>query len=83
MKSKAPLLDRNLAEMAGVVGGAAIADLAINGRNWANLRFLAPGAVDDGGGNQRITYYWQLIGCRVGIECCKRREVLCVNSLFA
>ena len=83
MKSTAPLLDRNSAEMAGVGGGASIEDLPVNGCNRANLLVLAPGAIDDGGGNQRITYYGQLIGCRVGIECCKRREVLCVNSLFA
>lgn len=53
VKSTAPLLDRNSAEMAGVVGGAAIEDLPVNGRNWANLLTLAPGAIDDGGGNQR------------------------------
>jgi hypothetical protein len=53
VKSTAPLLDRNSAEMAGVVGGAAIEDLPVNGRNWANLLVLAPGAIDDGGGNQR------------------------------
>lgn len=33
VKAVAPLLGRNSAEMAGVVGGAAIADLAVNGRN--------------------------------------------------
>jgi len=53
VKSTAPLLDRNSAEMAGVVGGAAIEDLPVNGRNWANLLVLPPGAIDDGGGNQR------------------------------
>jgi hypothetical protein len=53
VKSTAPLLDRNSAEMAGVVGGAAIEGLPVNGRNWANLLVLAPGALDDGGGNQR------------------------------
>ena len=53
VRSTAPLLDRNSAEMAGVVGGAAIENLPVNGRNWANLLVLAPGAIDDGGGNQR------------------------------
>jgi carboxypeptidase family protein/TonB-dependent receptor-like protein len=53
VKSTAPLLDRNSAEMAGVVGGASIENLPVNGRNWANLLTLAPGAIDDGGGNQR------------------------------
>jgi Carboxypeptidase regulatory-like domain/TonB-dependent Receptor Plug Domain len=53
VRSTAPLLDRNSAEMAGVVGGAAIENLPVNGRNWANLLVLVPGAIDDGGGNQR------------------------------
>ena len=83
MKSTAPLLDRNSAEMAGVGGGAGIEDLPANGRNPANLLVLATGPIGDRGGNQRTMYGWQLIGSRVGIECCKRREVLCVNSLFA
>ncbi len=53
VKSTAPLLDRSSADLGGVVGGAAIGDLPVNGRNWANLLTLAPGALDDGGGNQR------------------------------
>ena len=48
-----PLLDSNSADMAGVVGAAAIENLPVNGRNWANLLVLAPGTIDDGGGNQR------------------------------
>jgi hypothetical protein len=53
VKGTAPLLERNSAELGEVVGGAQIADLPVNGRNWANLLVLAPGAIDDGGGNQR------------------------------
>jgi len=53
VKGTAPLLESNSAELAGVVGGAQIANLPVNGRNWANLLVLAPGAIDDGGGNQR------------------------------
>jgi len=53
VKSAAPLLDRNTAEVAGIVGTASIENLPVNGRNWANLLVLAPGALDDGGGNQR------------------------------
>jgi hypothetical protein len=53
VKATAPLLDSNSAEMSGVVGTAAIENLPVNGRNWANLLVLAPGAIDDGGGNQR------------------------------
>jgi carboxypeptidase family protein/TonB-dependent receptor-like protein len=53
VQSTAPLLDRSTADTAGVVGRAAIENLPVNGRNWANLLVLAPGAIDDGGGNQR------------------------------
>jgi len=53
VKATAPLLERNSAELGGVVGSADIANLPTNGRNWANLLVLAPGAIDDGGGNQR------------------------------
>ena len=53
VKAAASLLDRNSAEIAGVVGSASIENLPVNGRNWANLLVLAPGAIDDGGGNQR------------------------------
>jgi Carboxypeptidase regulatory-like domain len=49
----APLLDRNSAEVAGIVGTNQIENLPVNGRNWANLLVLAPLAIDDGGGNQR------------------------------
>lgn len=53
VQSTAPLLDRNNADVGGVVGGATIENLPVNGRNWANLLVLVPGAIDDGGGNQR------------------------------
>ncbi|PYV29003.1 MAG: hypothetical protein DMG24_00365 [Acidobacteria bacterium] len=48
-----PLLERNTGELGGVIGRAEILDLPVNGRNWAGLLLLAPGAIDDGGGNQR------------------------------
>jgi len=53
VKAAASLLDRNSAEIASVVGSTSIENLPVNGRNWANLLVLAPGAIDDGGGNQR------------------------------
>jgi len=43
-RATATLPDRNSAEMAGVVVGVAIEDLPVNGRHWANLPVLAPGA---------------------------------------
>ena len=53
VKGTAPLLERNSAELGGVVGSSQIVNLPVNGRNWASLLLLAPGAIDDGGGNQR------------------------------
>jgi hypothetical protein len=53
VRGTAPLLDRNSAEVAGIVGANQIENLPVNGRNWANLLVLAPLAIDDGGGNQR------------------------------
>src|SRR5262249_28251377 len=45
VKSASSLLDRNSAEISGVVGSASIETLPVNGRNWANLLILAPGAI--------------------------------------
>ncbi len=53
VKSTAPLLERTSAELAGVVQSTEIQNLPVNGRNWASLLMLAPGAIDDGGGDQR------------------------------
>ncbi len=53
VNATAPLLERSSAELAGVVTSQQIQDLPTNGRNWANLLLLAPGAIDDGGGDQR------------------------------
>jgi hypothetical protein len=53
VEDPAPLLERNTAELGGVIGSAEIQYIPVNGRNWANLLVLAPGALDDGGGNQR------------------------------
>jgi len=50
VKDVAPLLDRNSAEMAGVVGTSSVEDLPVNGRNWANLLVLGTGRIDYGGG---------------------------------
>src|SRR5207247_2824001 len=37
----------------GVITEQQIKEIPINGRNWATLLVLAPGAIDDGGGDQR------------------------------
>jgi len=53
VKATPPLLESSSAELAGTIGSGQIENLPVNGRNWANLLVLVPGAQDDGGGNQR------------------------------
>jgi carboxypeptidase family protein/TonB-dependent receptor-like protein len=53
VKANAVLLERSSAELGSVVDTSEIANLPTNGRNWANLLVLVPGAIDDGGGDQR------------------------------
>ena len=40
-------------QLSGVINTQQIASIPVNGRNWATLLVLAPGAIDDGGGDQR------------------------------
>src|SRR2546425_4394049 len=49
----APELDRVTPTISGIIGSAQIDELPTNGRNWASLLIFVPGAVDDGGGDQR------------------------------
>jgi carboxypeptidase family protein len=54
MEVKAPLsLDETSPELSGVIDTEEIQSIPVNGRNWASLLLLAPGAIDDGGGDQR------------------------------
>ncbi len=46
-------LNRTSAEEGIVIEAPQIADIPLNGRNWATLMTLAPGAVNSGGGQQR------------------------------
>ena len=46
-------LNRTSAEQGIVIEAPQIADIPLNGRNWATLMTLAPGAVNAGGGQQR------------------------------
>ena len=46
-------LEETSPELSGVIKKQEIEALPVNGRNWASLLLLAPGAVDDGGGDQR------------------------------
>lgn len=46
-------LDQASATLGGAIQNEALQDLPLNGRNWASLTALIPGAIDSGGGNQR------------------------------
>ncbi len=46
-------LNRSNAEIAGVIEAPQIREIPLNGRNWATLMTLAPGAVNTGNGGQR------------------------------
>jgi hypothetical protein len=46
-------LDETSASFSGAVEERAIMDLPLNGRNWASLTALVPGAIDQGGSGQR------------------------------
>lgn len=46
-------LDETSAAFSGAVERRAILDLPLNGRNWASLTALVPGAIDQGGSGQR------------------------------
>lgn len=52
VSATAVTLDRDSASTGGLVSREQIKDLPINGRNWAGLMILVPGAVNTGGGNQ-------------------------------
>ncbi len=46
-------LDLTSASVGGVVSGTQIRELPVNGRSWATLMTLTPGAIDSGTGTQR------------------------------
>jgi hypothetical protein len=50
--AEAPIAQTNAA-VTGVIGGGQIQNLPVNGRSWASLMSLIPGAVDTGGNDQR------------------------------
>jgi hypothetical protein len=53
VQGAAQALDNTNAEIAGVLQSRQVNDIPINGRDWATLMTLAPGAVNLGGGGQR------------------------------
>jgi hypothetical protein len=46
-------LDTNSAAVASVIQSAQVQDIPLNGRNWATLMVLAPGAIDTGDSDQK------------------------------
>lgn len=48
-----PVLNETTSDLSGIVTTAELEQLPTNGRNWAALLVLVPGAIDDGGGDQR------------------------------
>jgi len=53
IKAETGPAERSSAEQATVISTVQIANLPVNGRDWAGLTLLAPFAQDDGGGDQR------------------------------
>src|SRR5947207_1981694 len=51
--ASAQTLETNNAEIATVIRSEQVSDIPINGRDWATLMTLSPGAVNLGGGGQR------------------------------
>jgi Carboxypeptidase regulatory-like domain/TonB dependent receptor len=47
------LIDRNTSAVTGLIERVQANELPLNGRNWASLAALVPGAIDTGGSNQR------------------------------
>jgi hypothetical protein len=48
-----PQVDRSSAALSEGIEQRAVQDLPLNGRNWASLTALVPGAIDQGGSTQR------------------------------
>src|SRR5260370_19563401 len=53
VQGAAQALDNTNAEIAGVLQSQQVNDIPINGRDWATLMTLAPGAINLGAGGQR------------------------------
>ncbi len=46
-------LETNNAQVGGVMENRQLSDIPVNGRNWATLELLVPGAINSGSGGQR------------------------------
>jgi hypothetical protein len=52
VQATAEVLERSDAQIGTVVESEQLRDIPVNGRNWATLMMLAPGAINVGGGSQ-------------------------------
>jgi hypothetical protein len=53
VQATAEALEKSDAQIGAVIESQQLRDIPINGRNWATLMTLAPGAINVGGGDQR------------------------------
>lgn len=53
VQAAAEILEKDDAQVGTVIETQQLRDIPVNGRNWATLMMLAPGAINTGGGDQR------------------------------
>lgn len=56
--AEATAIDQSNAEIGSAIGEQQIKSIPLNGRNWASLMLLAPGAVNTGEGNQNTIRFF-------------------------
>jgi hypothetical protein len=52
VQAEAAALETSDAQVGNVIENRQLSDIPVNGRNWATLQMLAPGAINVGGGDQ-------------------------------
>jgi Carboxypeptidase regulatory-like domain len=62
VKATTSALETNSAAVAGVIQFAQVQKIPLNGRNWATLMVLTPGAIDTGDGDQKSVRFVGRIG---------------------
>jgi hypothetical protein len=53
VQAQAEALEQSNAQIGAVIESSQLSNIPVNGRNWATLMTLAPGAINVGGGDQR------------------------------
>ena len=57
VEATAAPIDRSSAEFGGVIESHQVSEIPLDGREWAGLMSLVPGAVDVGGGHERSIHF--------------------------